>query len=200
MRCHWYPINTVYRTRFKTKDKNDIYKQRTSKGGKAIIVLDKNLIWNCLQYKDNYGLDRRPLSLSLIKAEGFDTRRFKHAQRVFYSLFRVINDEDCIYKNNTMRLHSVSLTNPSGVLSRHDVGCFFYVGGNTVIELLSSSKLFIRSVIILTCRYKLNTSFFIVFMVPCKILPHHILLVLYTPMQDAVEAMKFECEALFQSK
>lgn len=26
-----------------------------------------------VQYKDNHGLDRRPLSLSLIKAEGFDT-------------------------------------------------------------------------------------------------------------------------------
>lgn len=175
-----------------------------------------------VQYKDNYGLDRRPLSLSLIKAEGFDTRRFKQEQRVNYSLFRfyyqkndienkrasslplskrpklkknptktldatplpknenwchrfvwwfflgggeggvgwkIINDDDCIYTHNTMRLYSVSLTNPSGVLSRHDVGCFFYVGGNTVIELLSSSKLFILSVIILTCRYKLNTSF-----------------------------------------
>lgn len=48
------------------------------------------------QYKDNYGLDRRPLSLSLIKEEGFDTRRFKHAQRVIYSLFRFYYQENDI--------------------------------------------------------------------------------------------------------
>lgn len=62
------------------------------------------------QYEDNYGLDRRPLSLSLIKAEGFDTRRFKHAQRVIYSLFRFYYQENDIGNKRDLILTIIKTT------------------------------------------------------------------------------------------
>lgn len=63
-----------------------------------------------VQYKDNYGLDRRPLSLSLIKAEGFDTRRFKQEQRVIYSLFRFYYQENDIGNERDLILPIIKTT------------------------------------------------------------------------------------------